>query len=162
MKAHRYIVLALLITGAFTNTALSQASDSEDATITANVIAALSLAKNQNLAFGDVAQNTSGTVEVTDAAAVKFTITGEPSKNITFTLTSPANLSDGTNTLTFSDDIQYNSADDPATANVLNDGATIAINGTGNLYVYLGGTVTAGGAQVRGAYSGTYTVQVDY
>lgn len=159
MKAFIYVVLALLFVGA----ARAQASDSENATITADVIAALSLAKNQNLAFGDVAQNTSGTVEVTDAAAVKFTITGEPSKNITFTLTSPANLVDGAaNTLPFSDDIQYNTADDPATANVLNDGATIAINGTGNLYVYLGGTVTAGGAQVTAAYSGTYTVQVDY
>lgn len=156
------IILAFLAALLFTVSANAQTTDSESANITANVIASLSLAKNQDLAFGDVAQNTSSTINVTDAAAVKFTVTGEPSTNVTFSLTSPANLTNGGNNLTFSDDTQYNTTDDAATANALNDNDTIALSGAGNLYVYLGGTVTAGAAQVTGAYSGTYTVQVDY
>ncbi|MEX2401158.1 MAG: DUF4402 domain-containing protein [Rhodothermales bacterium] len=159
MRSFIWFILTLLLVGL----ASAQATDSESATISADVIAALSLAKSQDLSFGDVAQNTTSTIAVTDGGVVKFTITGEPSKNITFTLTVPANLTDGSaNTLPFTDDIQYNTADDAGTASNLNDGATIAINGTGNLYVYLGGEVTAGGAQVTGSYTGTYTVKVDY
>jgi allantoicase len=155
-------ILTILLVMTTVSEAYAQSSDSESATVSATVIASLSLAKDQNLAFGDVTQNAASTVQVTDAGAVKFTITGEPSKNITFTLTSPANLTNGGNNLTYADDVQYNTSDAPGTAIALTDGATIALNGSGNLYVYLGGTVTAGVGQVTGAYSGTFTVQVDY
>ena len=155
-------LLTVLIIFAVVFTARAQSTDSESATVSATVIASLSLAKDQNLAFGQVTQNAASTVQVTDAGAVKFTVTGEPNKNITFTLTSPANLTSGINNLPYADDVQYNTSDAPGTANALNTGATIALNGSGNLYVYLGGTVTAGVAQATGAYSGTFTVQVDY
>ena len=155
------LATALLLIATVT-TARAQATDSESATISATVIASLSVAKDQNLAFGEVVQNTASTVQVTDAGAVKFTVTGEPNKNVTFTLTSPANLTSGANNLPFADDVQYNTSDAPGTASALTDGATVALNGTGGLFVYLGGTVTAGAAQTTGAYSGTFTVQVDY
>lgn len=154
--------LTSLMMLAAVSAAHAQSTDSESATVSATVIASLSLAKDQNLAFGEVTQNASSVVDVTDAGAVKFTVTGEPNKNITFTLTSPANLTNGGNNLPYTDDVQYNTSDAPGTALALNDGATIALNGSGNLYVYLGGTVTAALAQVTGAYSGTFTVQVDY
>lgn len=153
------IALALSLTA---SAARGQATDSESATITATVIAALSVAKDQNMAFGEVTQNASSTIQVTDANAVKFTVDGEPNKNITFTLTSPANLTNGANNLPFADDVQYHTSDAPGSASALTDGATIALNATGDLYIYLGGTVTAGVGQTTGAYSGTFTLQVDY
>ncbi len=142
--------------------AYGQSTDSESATISATVIAALSVSKDQNMAFGEVTQNAASTIEVTEAGAVKFTVDGEPNKNVTFTLTSPANLTNGANNLPFTDDVQYHTSDAPASASALSDGATVALNGTGDLYVYLGGTVTAGALQATGAYSGTFTLQVDY
>lgn len=153
------VTLLILVTA---SAAYGQSTDSDNATITATVIAALSVVKDQDLAFGDVAQNSSSTVDVTDAGAVKFTLAGEANKNVTFTLTSPANLTSGANNLTFADDVQYNTSDLPGSASALSDGATVALNGSGALYVYLGGTVTAGVGQATGAYSGTFTVQVDY
>lgn len=142
--------------------AYGQMTDTESATISATVIAALSVSKDQDLAFGDLPQNSSSTVEVTDAGAVKFTVGGEPNKNVTFTLTSPANLTNGANNLPFVEDVQVNTTDAPGTAAALTDGATEALSGTGALFVYLGGTVTAAPAQATGAYSGTFTLQVDY
>lgn len=152
----------LLIFIVTASAAYGQSSDSESATITATVIAALSVSKDQNMAFGEVTQNASSSIAVTDAGAVKFTVDGEPNKNITFTLTSPANLTNGANNLPFADDVQYHTSDAPGSASALANGATVALNGTGDLYVYLGGTVTAGALQTTGAYSGTFTLQVDY
>ncbi len=157
----KILVIAFLVV-VTVSAAYGQSTDSESATISATVIAALSVSKDQNMAFGDVAQNTASTIEVTDAGAVKFTVGGEPNKNVTFTLTSPANLTNGGNDLPFADDVQFNTSDAPGTASALADGATEPLNGTGDLYVYLGGTVTAGAGQATGAYSGTFTVQVDY
>lgn len=157
----RVLAVALLV--AFTASAASaQSTDSESATISATVIAALSVAKSGDMSFGSVAQNTASTIEVTDGGAVKFTVEGEPNSSVTFTLTSPANLTNGANNLPFADDVQFNTTDAPGTAAALASSATEALSGTGELFVYLGGTVTAGAAQATGAYSGTFTVQVDY
>lgn len=152
----------LLILMVVASAAYGQSSDSESATISATVIAALSVSKDQNMAFGEVAQNASSSIAVTDAGAVKFTVDGEPNKNVTFTLTSPTNLTNGANNLPFADDVQYHTSDAPGSAIALANGATVALNGTGDLYVYLGGTVTAAALQVTGAYTGTFTLQVDY
>lgn len=159
----RILILTLVLGLSLPLVARAQASASESATVTANVVATLAITKNQNLAFGDVAQGTSSTIAVTDADAVKFTVSGEPNKAVTFSLTSPSTLADGSShTLPFTSAVQYNTTDNAASANALTNNSTINLSAGGHLFVYLGGTVTAAVGQTTGLYSGTYTVQVDY
>lgn len=156
------ILCMLIVSILAVDTIFAQSTASESATVSATVVAAVGISKNQNLSFGDVARNTSSTIAVTDGAAAKFTVTGEPNKDITIALTDPSTLSDGSNTLTFSSDAKYNTSDNAGAASALTSGSTISLSASGNLYVYVGGTVTAGASQVTGAYSGTFTVEVDY
>lgn len=158
------LLLTLLFLFAAVPAALAQSSASDDATVTANVLAALTVTAEQNLDFGNIAQGDNVVVDVTDGSAGKFSVTGESATNVTLTYNTLSNLADGGgNTLPFSQDVQVNStSDDPSGASALTSGATQSLNGSGNLYVYLGGTVTADASQAAGSYSGTFTLTAEY
>ena len=142
--------------------ASAQSSASQSATISATVISALSMTKSQDLAFGSIAQGTARTVAVTDASAAKFTIIGHASTPVTVSYTAPANLTSASNTLPFSAIVRAHTADAPASSSALPSGGLITLNGSGHGYVFLGGTLTASASQAVGAYSGSFSIRVDY
>ena len=157
----RYILLLVLLTA---STAQAQSSATTSAGITATVTNALSIQVDQDLHFGDVAQNSTNTVAVTSSSASTFTITGEPGKNVTFTLTDPPELTDMSgNGLSFASNVRFDEDNTPSTSSPLTNSDTITLDGTsGKAYVFLGGTVTATSSQALSTYTGTFTIQVDY
>jgi hypothetical protein len=144
----------------------AQAQASSNITASATVAAALSATTIQQLAFGTVIPGFNKTVLTNNATAagiVRFTGAASAEVNVTLP-TLPANLSDGTNNLP----ISYVSAHATSQAGAQTSftpasGTTTLLDATtGFLFVFVGGTVTPGGAQVAGAYSGTITVQAAY
>lgn len=130
----------------------------------AQIIAALTLAQNAKLDFGSiVADATGGTVTMSQGgvrdcgtlvcsaqkkgAAAAFAVTGEPSYTYAITLPGTSfNIANGTNSM----------------AVTVSGPATGTLDGTGNGTFNVGGSLTVGANQVKGAYTGTYSVSVDY
>ena len=155
--------LALVLALSFTATdALAQASASETATVSADVIAALTISKDQDLQFGEIASGTAKTIAVTDAGATTFSIGGEASTTVTLTYTAPTTLTDGGNAMPFTADVQANTTDDAATASALSSGDSQTLSASSALYVYLGGTADASASPPMGSYSNTFSISVEY
>jgi hypothetical protein len=136
------------------------------ASVTATVNAVLTVVKTNDLAIGNVVKGTVKTIpsSATDAAA--FTITGEPNTQTIVTVAFPLNLVDvSLNNLPFTGQIpMHNTVADQASASAYGalTGGTTPTSATGNLYVYVGGGVTADIAQPSGNYTGTINVNVVY
>jgi len=139
------------------------AQTSATANATANVNAALTIANTAGLNFGNVAQGATVTITPLLAGAAAFTISGAASAATTVSVTYPANLTFGANNLPFTAQTpRYNNV-----ANVQANGITgtwTAAGGStttsagGNLWVWIGGSVTASASQAAGSYNGTITV----
>jgi hypothetical protein len=144
---------------------VSSLSFGQSATITATVQTALSISTQANLIIGIVEQNASKSIASTDGAAAAFTITGQPSSTTIVTVATPANLTFGLNDLQF-DAVTpvWNTTQSQTgtTAFAGSTGGNADLNATGNLYVYVGGGVTATVGQASGSYSGTINVSVVY
>jgi hypothetical protein len=135
------------------------------ASVTATVNAVLTIVNTSDLAIGNVVKGTTKTVFSNAANAAAFSITGEPSTQVVVTVTFPANLSDGTNNLPFTGEIPiHNTIADQSSATAFGalTGGTATTSAAGDLYVYIGGGVTAAVAQPSGNYSGTINVNVVY
>jgi hypothetical protein len=135
------------------------------ASVTATVNAVLSITTTNDLAIGNVVKGTTKTILSNAANAAAFTITGEPSTQTIVTVTFPANLTFGANNLPFTGEIPiHNTVANQATATAYGAlmGGTTPTNATGNLYVYVGGGVTAALGQTSGNYAGTINVNVVY
>jgi hypothetical protein len=145
---------------------VSSLSFGQSATVTATVNAVLSITTDNNLVIGNVVKGTTKTIASNAAGAAAFTITGEPSTQTIVTVTFPSNLLDGSsNTLPFTGQIPiHNTAADQGTATAYPGlaGGNASTNGSGNLYVYVGGGVTAAVGQTSGNYAGTINVNVVY
>jgi hypothetical protein len=138
-------------------------AQSTTANITANVNATLTITRLTDLAIGNVNQGATVTIVSNVAAASSFLVTGAASSATTVTVTFPANLTSGANTMPFTGQIpRWNTVAGAGTSTAFPalTGGTTNTNGTGNLWVYVGGGVTAAAAQAVGSYSGTITVAV--
>jgi hypothetical protein len=155
----RLILVAVLL---LTVSALSFAQ-STTANITANVNATLSITRLTDLTIGNVNQGATVTIPSTVVAAAAFLVTGAASSATSVTVTLPADLTSGANTMPFTGQIpRWNTVAGAGTSTAfgaLTGGAT-PTNGTGNLWVYIGGGVTAALAQAVGSYTGAITVAV--
>lgn len=157
MKNLIYAAVLLLV--------VSSLSFGQTATVTATVNAVLSITTTNNLAIGNVVKGTTKTILSNAANAAAFTVTGEPSTQTILSVTFPANLTSGANNLPFTGQTPiYNTVADQATATAYAalTGGTATTNATGDLYVYVGGGVTAAVAQASGNYAGTINVNVVY
>jgi hypothetical protein len=137
------------------------AQTSTTANVTANVNAALTITNTGALALGNVAQGATVTITSLTAGAATFTIQGAASAGTTVTVTDPVNLTFGANNLPFTGQIpRFNVANVQATSTAfgaLTGGSTTTSAG-GQLFLWIGGSVTASGSQAAGSYSGTITV----
>lgn len=133
-------------------------------TVTANVLAPLTVAVGQDLDFGDVLPGVTQTIlSSTTGTAGRFDITGSGAAEVDLSFTTlPTDLSDGTNTMAITWNAGYgltttlqDAAFTPAS------GATTNLSG-GNLFVFLGGEFTPAVDQVAGAYTADVTLTVSY
>jgi hypothetical protein len=122
----------------------------------------------QDLDFGIVIQGTPRTILQSDVAAGRFDATGTASANVNIDFTLPANLTSGANNLPigtwtgcYNQTANSNGAGCTAIGNMSGTTAT-SFGAAGNLWVFVGATVTPGGAQAVGTYNGTVTLTLTY
>jgi len=155
--------LVLAASAAISAPAVAQnQTDSDQLTATAVVAAAITVARVSDLDFGTVMPNFGRTILHTDGGAGHFQVTGAASAEVTLSFSIlPGTLSFGANTLPVVFTALHNTAADPTGGTTFDPGVgepgTNLDATTGELHVYVGGTVTAAGTQV----SGTYTAQVE-
>lgn len=135
------------------------------------VIAPLSISETQGLNFGSFAPAAGATtVVVTTAGAVSsaaadliagsgaqaggFDVSGEAGYAFTVTMPVSATLTSGANSMTIT---AWSTATGSTGA-----GTAGTLDGTGADTVQVGGTLSVGGGQAAGTYTGTYAVTVDY
>ena len=125
-----------------------------------NVVGAL------NLAFASVFPGVARSVAVNAAGAGRFDVTGQPSAPVFVSFVLPANLISGANTLPIGTWTGHqNTVNNPTTGtNFTPSGAmtTATFSGTGQLFVFVGATVTPATNQAPGVYNGTIQITVTY
>lgn len=154
------LLLAFSVTQSFAQSATVSASGT--------VLQPLSVT-GTNLSFGsEVFPGINEVVDKGDATAAQLDITGEASKEVTATFTLPTELSDGTNNLpiTFSTTDGGHAATSgdqgSATAFDPNSALTSTLSASGELFIWLGGTVEPASDQTAGTYSADITLDTVY
>lgn len=137
-------------------------TDSDQLTATAVVAAAINVTTVAQLDFGTVMPNFGRTILFTDAGAGHFQVVGSANAEVSLAFSLlPTDLSDGTNLLPVTFTSRHNTAADPTGGTTFDpavgEPGTNLDATTGQLHVYVGGTVTAAGTQP----SGTYTALVE-
>ena len=133
----------------------------------ATVQQALTVTAVDSLLFGAAFPGTTRTVLPSDAASGSFTLAGAPNAEVTLTFTLPANLTFGANNLpvTFGASAAgHNTANSRAGLTTINPSAVATTRlhaATGNLYVFIGGSVSPV-AQPAGSYTAAITLASAY
>lgn len=155
--------VALLVLGA----AAHAQSNNASIQATADVQQPINVAGAADLAFGNVFPGLNKTIAVTDPSAGRWNVNGQASANVELTFSLPASLSDGTNPLAIGTYTGHwnNTAASPSggTSFTPSGAATSAVLGAaGELYVYIGATVSPTSTQPAGSYSGSLSMTVVY
>lgn len=133
----------------------------------ATVQQALTITAVDSLLFGAAFPNTTRNVLPSDAASGSFSLVGAANAEVNLTFTLPANLTFGANTLpvTFgAASAGYNVANSRAGLTAFNPAAVATTRldaGTGELYVFIGGSVSPT-IQAAGSYTGAITLATAY
>ena len=133
----------------------------------ATVQQALTISAVDSLLFGAAFPGTTRTVLPSDAASGSWQLAGAPNAEVTLTFTLPANLTFGANNLpvTFGATAAgYNTANSRAGLGTFNPASVFLTrlnNATGNLYVFIGGSVSPV-AQPAGNYTAAITLATAY
>jgi hypothetical protein len=158
--------------------ASSSYAQSDDVIVTADVLAAISIATDNDLVFGDLVQSTAATVDPQGTANVglletptygQATITGTGTYDVDITLSTAAfNLSNGTNTISFAplysgDGVNTNQA---TSTDLTTNGVNTVTLVAGSYTVWVGGTIgdtgTNSGTFTSTAGDGDITISVSY
>jgi len=122
----------------------------------------------RNLEFTTVFPGVNETIAVTDLTAGKWLVTGDPGLDVDLTFPGlPATLLNGVVTIPIvyaATDAAYHTSDDPGAATAFDPavGTTATLSGTGELYVWIGGTVQPDETATAGVYGGTVTLDAIY
>jgi len=156
------LLVALLML--FAVSLYAQQTATTTANVTANVSALLTITKTADLTFGTIVQGATATVLSTGAGVATFTIQGTASASTTVTVTFPATVVNGANSMTFTgQQPRYNTVNVQGSSLTTGWGLTggnTNSSSTGQLFLWMGGSVTASPTQQVGSYTGTITVQV--
>ena len=162
--ATRVTILALALVAA--GAATVQAQNNASINVTAAVQQPITVVAASNLDFGNVfpGQGAQG-MALGSHAAGHFSITGEPSASVSMAfVVSP--LSQGANTLPLTLNATYNTVDNAGGTSIVTfvapTATTLSGGASGQLFVYVAGTVTPAANQVAGNYSGTIQLTVIY
>ncbi|HKJ44229.1 MAG TPA: DUF4402 domain-containing protein [Balneolales bacterium] len=176
-KVNIVIIATVLIVSGFTYSVKAQASVG----VSANVLSQISLSKT-DVNFGTVQQGSSPVINPDPGAGTKFTdidaggqvgeviVSGssETSVAISFDHSSAFNLTNGSNTLSYTPTIFADtSSTGGSTISSSLSGFSHVTNTNGNFYVWIGGSLGSGTpaiptSQATGSYTGTLTVTVSY
>ncbi len=135
---------------------------------TANVLTPLSVTNGlRDLDFGDVFPGLNKSVALTDATSGKWRIDGEAGKEVQMSFSLPANLSFGGNNMPISfsaTDAGWFDRTSSAVPcpSIPPAGDTEFLSGTGEGFVWLGGTVAPAANQAAGVYTATVSLDVVY
>ncbi len=168
LAAFAVLVFSLLLN----SSVYAQSSFTQSRSISIGVAVGLSIYVNRALNFGTVVAGTGvHSVAVTDANTGKVTISGQWNRTVYVTLTPPASLVNGSDSLAYTPGAAYNNtADNPSAATVWASptgrqaGFKLRANrsgSTGKAFVYIFGSINVVSVP-PGNYSGTYVVAVSY
>jgi hypothetical protein len=133
---------------------------------TATVMQPINVVGAVNLAFGSVFPGIASTVAVNAAGAGRFDVTGQASAPVFVSFVLPTNLISGANTLPIGTWTGHlNTVNNPTTGSNFTPsaGSTAAtVSGIGQLFVFVGATVTPAVNQAAGVYNGTIQITVTY
>ena len=117
-----------------------------------------------DLNFGNVMTGVATIVDPTSAQAAEFLFNGNANTVVDVTVTFPADLICGSNTLNFNTPAKpiYNTIPDAISAMEFKrkTGGSASTGPDGNLYVWVGGRVRAGINQAAGSYTGIMQIVV--
>ncbi len=133
--------------------------------VTANVLSPITVASGQALDFQNVTPGVPKTVAVTSGNAGRFDISAASSTPVSMTFVLPTDLTSGGNLLPIASwSGNHNTSNSPTgTGFTPSAGATGATtSATGQLFVFIGATVSPGAAQATGVYNGTVQMTVIY
>jgi len=166
----KLLAIVVMLTALMASQAFAQ---SANANVNLTVNNALSVTSNRvnGLNFG--AGVPGGAITVQDIAgalaanAAQFTILGSANTNVTITVTNSGNLTDAPNpSIPWSMTCSYSNAATPAqgtsTDFTLTNPTTQPTNASGNVLIWVGGTVNIPAGTASGQYAGTVTVSVTY
>ncbi|MFH0991045.1 MAG: hypothetical protein V1799_13635 [bacterium] len=146
----------------------AQLSTSASVTATATVLQALSIAASGGtfsdgvLDFGNQSLNTTTTINPkTSADAILLTIAGAANANIKIDYIK-VDPTDGTISVPFTPDVRGHTVNNSAPSTALASGSIRAINGTGNYYIFVGGSITIPAGAPTAIYLGSFTLTVTY
>lgn len=141
-------------------------AQSANITATAVVFQAMTVTGARTLDFGNVFPGVAKTIAVAAATSGRFDLTGQNSANVNVSFTLPANLTSGANNLPIGTWTGCTNATNTTTGctsfTPSASTTSTAFSGVGALFVWVGGTVTPGGAQAAGTYNGTVTLTAAY
>lgn len=163
----RNIKLGLLAVSAMGAAAFATQAQAADVTgnASASIQQAINLTEDTAMDFATIIADAAGdTVTLTSAGAISST------GSSTFTGTAAAGAFSATGTPSAAVTISFSTGDvltgpgpDIPLGTFTHDaGGSPAFDGTGNLALNVGAALTVGASQTAGAYSGTYTLTVDY
>lgn len=145
------------------------AQQTKDVNVNAVVYAQMVITKINDLEFGGIGQSQEKTVDPNETNAGVVKINGPSSIGVDVSFSLPLNLSNGGRTLPVSfgnTSGGWNNENVPSgiTHFDLNNGVTnIELDATsGNLFIYLGGTLNSSNPQQAGSYTSTIIVSVNY
>ncbi|MGB9108960.1 MAG: DUF4402 domain-containing protein [Telluria sp.] len=142
------------------------------ASSSSTVVAPITITKSADLAFGKFAAGTGGTVTVSTSGArtvsgtvvamtstttaAKFDVAGETGATYSISLSGPAVLTSGSDTMPFA------SVSDLTGANTVAGNVTSGTLTAGTQSIYVGGVLTVASAQAPGTYTGSVIATVEY
>ncbi len=144
------------------------AGTSHVSTARSRYFAPVTISAERNLQFSTVYPGVNKTISITDAGSGKWHIQGDANAGVTLTFTNlPNTLTCGGNSVPISygaNAAGYCTSDDPASATTFDPsvGTNATLSASGDLYVWIGGTVQPSEAAPQGAYTGTITLDVVY
>lgn len=149
----------------------AQASANASTTVSADVVTGLTILKVADVEFGVVAAGSGPNVLLaTDAGAGRFSLLGQPGRQVTVTIAAPAALTSGASSIAYAGAASVNeNADDPAAATPVPVGPSFTMRlrdpspgqnrRSGHLYAH--GSVTAAPTAPPGVYTGTVTITAE-
>ena len=161
------LMMTLLVASAFAQ------GDSENLGVSTTVVANLTLAAGDTLVFGQVPSSSTPIIDPTSIAGHTDVLSGETvgtmtldgavgaSVDVTFTT---ATLIDGGagDDITFTPNVYGDATTTHASATQILNGGDITLSGGGEYNFWIGGALGTLSSQLAGAYTGTWSMTVDY
>lgn len=172
MKTKFTLALAAFLAIATTQSFAQYGSGSGSGLATATITSSVTVTKNADLTFGSTAAGTPVSILPTDAAAANFSVSGTADSEVNATFTLPTGGLQLTTDNSITLPVSFGASDaswaldgtNQATATTYDPSTTLtqALSGTGELHIWLGGTVSPAASQRPGDYQGDITLDVAY